>query len=361
MKIPPEWSAETIVYEGNPRIAIRFAKKTEWIILVRKLPGARWCYPLRCWLVMDNEQMRRVFGLAERDRIREMALSTEKLTPEHNRALEQLIDHMRSTRYSEASVRSYVQTLLVFLEYFRHKPINEITKEDVIAFNRDYVLKRELSASYQSQFVNALKLLYGQVIKTGMDPGMLIRPKKPFRLPDVLSEDDVAAILGACENLKHKTMLSLMYSAGLRRGELLNLKPGDIDSSRMMIHIRNGKGARDRLVPLSPLILDLLRDYYRQYRPKEYLFEGQFGGKYSERSIELVLKKAVAAAGIEKNITLHMLRHSYATHLMEAGTNLRYIQELLGHKSPKTTQIYTHVSRESLSKVASPFDRLKLK
>lgn len=135
----------------------------------------------------------------------------------------------------------------------------------------------------------------------------------------------------------------------------------DIDSKRMMIHVRNGKGAKDRMVPLSPVVLDLLRVYYKAYKPKDYLFEGQYGGRYAERSLELALKKAVLDSGIQKNINLHMLRHSYATHLMEAGTNLRFIQELLGHKSPKTTQIYTHVSSQALSKVVSPLDRLNLK
>ena len=155
-------------------------------------------------------------------------------------------------------------------------------------------------------------------------------------------------------------MLSLMYSGGLRRGELLNLKLGDIDSNRMLIIINQGKGAKDRIVPLSPNILGMLRNYWKAYKPKEYLFEGMYGGKYSERSIELVLKKAVKDAGINKNIYLHMLRHSYATHLMESGTNLRYIQELLGHKSPKTTQLYTHVSSHQLGKIVSPFDKLRI-
>jgi site-specific recombinase XerD len=177
----------------------------------------------------------------------------------------------------------------------------------------------------------------------------------------VISEEEVAMIINSAVNIKHRTMLAMLYGTGLRRGELLNVRITDIDSKRMMIMVRNGKGARDRMVTLSPVILDMLREYYKKYKPKEYLFEGQYGGKYGERSIELVLKKAVEQAGIQKNINLHMLRHSYATHLMEAGTNLRFIQALLGHKSAKTTQIYTHVSSEALSKVVSPLDRLKLK
>lgn len=168
-------------------------------------------------------------------------------------------------------------------------------------------------------------------------------------------------IINACDNLKHRAMLCMLYGAGMRRGGLLNLKLTDVDSSRMVIVIRSRKGANDRMVTLSPVILEMLREYYKRYNPKSYLFEGQYGGRYGERSLELVFKKAAADAGIQKKINLHMLRLSYATHLMEAGTNLRFIPELLGYKSPKTTQIYTHVSSQALSKVVTPLDRLRLK
>ena len=227
-------------------------------------------------------------------------------------------------------------------------------------FNREYIFKKQLSATYQSQFINALKIFYKLKTDKKIEIEKLIRPQKPFQLPKVISETEVAKIINATKNKKHKTMLSLMYSGGLRRGELLNLKLGDIDSNRMLIIINQGNGAKDRIVPLSPNILGMLRNYWKAYKPKEYLFEGMYGGKYSERSIELVLKKAVKDAGINKNINLHMLRHSYATHLMESGTNLRYIQELLGHKSPKTTQLYTHVSSHQLGKIVSPFDKLRI-
>jgi len=274
--------------------------------------------------------------------------------------LNKFIDWMRSGRYSERTISSYIKTLQIFLSFYKNKRIEEITNDNVLEFDRAYIFKHQLSASYQSQFINALKVLYERTTEKKLDLDRLIRPKKPFTLPQVLSEEEVAQILNACENVKHRAMLGTIYGAGMRRGELLNLKLTDIDSKRMMISIRQAKGARDRMVPLSPVVLEMLREYYLQYKPKEYLFEGQYGGRYGERSLELVLKKVVADAGIQKKINLHMLRHSYATHLMEAGTNLRFIQELLGHKSPKTTQIYTHVSSQALSKVISPLDRLRL-
>lgn len=272
-----------------------------------------------------------------------------------------LREWMNIRRYSEQTIACYIHTLNVFFDFFEERLPGDITQQDVMDFNVGYVLKRGLSPSYQSQFVNALKLHYRVNNHGKIEVGTLTRPKKPFQLPKVLSTDEVTRILNATKNVKHKCMLSLIYSAGLRRAELLNLKITDIDSNRMIINIRQGKGMKDRIVPLSVVVLEMLRSYYKQYRPKAYLFEGQEGGRYSERSIELVLKKSVSDAGIEKTVNLHMLRHSYATHLMEAGTHLRYIQELLGHKSPRTTQIYTHVSTHAIGNIGSPIDRLNLK
>ena len=167
------------------------------------------------------------------------------------------------------------------------------------------------------------------------------------------------AIISAPTNQKHKTMLSLIYSCGLRCGELLALQPHHIDSKRNIVLLKNSKGKKDRIVPLSPKILELLRDYYRVYKPKTFLFEGQKEGTpYDARSLQLILKQALKKTGITKPATLHWLRHSYATHLLESGTDLRYIQELLGHNSSKTTEIYTHVSTKSIQQIKSPFDDL---
>ncbi len=175
----------------------------------------------------------------------------------------------------------------------------------------------------------------------------------------MLSKEEVKMILEALTNIKHRTMLSLIYSCGLRRGELLRLKPADIDSKRGIVIIRQGKGKKDRIAPLSTKILEMLREYYKGYKPTEWLFEGQKKGEqYDERSLSNVLKQALAKTAIKKEVTLHWLRHSYATHLLEAGTDLRYIQELLGHSSSKTTEIYTHVSTKNLQQIRSPFDDL---
>lgn len=262
-------------------------------------------------------------------------------------------------RYSAQTVKVYTQALSVFLAYHQEKSDMDFRMEDLVEFNNRYIIDRGCSFSYQNQVINALRLYFAWRGNKAMDGVSLQRPRREHRLPSVLNKQEVKAILGALHNLKHRCMLSIIYSCGLRRGELLALKPADIDSVRGMVLIRQGKGRKDRVVTLSPKLLELMRDYYRQYRPVTWLFEGQHPGQpYDERSLQQVLKSAVRKAGINKPVTLHWLRHSYATHLLEAGTDLRVIQELLGHSSSKTTEIYTHVSTRLLSQVTSPFDTL---
>ena len=178
-------------------------------------------------------------------------------------------------------------------------------------------------------------------------------------MPNVLSKNEVKSILEAPTNLKHRAMLSLIYACGLRRSELLNLSLSDVHSDRNLLFIRQSKGKKDRVVPISNKIIEMLREYYKAYKPKTWLFEGQIPNtKYSEMSLAKVLKQALKKAGNQKPVSLHWLRHSYATHLLESGTDLRYIQELLGHASSRTTEIYTHVSTKNLQQIRSPFDDL---
>ena len=266
---------------------------------------------------------------------------------------------MRSKRYSESTISTYSEALKSFLIFYREKAVVEINNEDVIIYNNDYILKNHLSASYQNQTVNAIKLFFMTVRETKIEVDKIHRPKRAKLLPNVLSKEEIKLILNAHSNIKHKMMLSLIYSCGLRCGELLALQPVHIDSQRNIVLLKNAKGQKDRIVPLSPKILDMLRQYYKVCKPTTYLFEGQTAGMpYDSRSLQLVLKQALQKAGITKPATLHWLRHSYATHLLENGTDLRYIQELLGHSSSKTTEIYTHVSTKSIQQIKSPFDDL---
>lgn len=361
--------AKLVVHDNQYRIALYFANTATLNQLVRAIQGARWSRTLKAWHITDNEIYRSACNIQPSNANTNAIKNNREISAQTQELLNKYTNWMEVKRYSKSTIESYTNALLVFFSYHNQKNVEQINNQDVMDFNTHYILKKNLSATYQSQFINALKLFYQTVKNHKIDIEKLIRPQQGHKLPKVISEEEVAAIINACKNLKHKTMLSLIYSAGLRRGELLSLLKTDIDSKRMIITIRNAKGMKDRNVPLSPVILNMLRKYYTEFKPVKNLFEGQFGGPYNARSLDKILKTAANVAGIKKNITLHMLRHSYATHLLEAGTNLRYIQELLGHKSPKTTQIYTHVSNEQLGKIiqtlrsaleTSPLDKLKL-
>ncbi len=268
--------------------------------------------------------------------------------------------YMRSKRYADQSIKTYISVLIKFFIYYKEKQPDEITNQDIINYNNDFILKNDLSPSYQNQLINAIKLFYEKVYNKKLIIENIERPIKARPLPKVLSKEDIKKIIDSISNLKHKTIISLIYSAGLRRRELINMKIIDIDSKRKIITVNNSKGNKDRIVGLSEKILQMLIKYYKKEKPKEYLFEGQNGGKYSATSIQKIFKKAKIKSG--KNIKggVHLLRHSFATHLHESGIDIRTIQEILGHKSTKTTEIYTHVSTKSIKNVKSPFDDLEI-
>jgi integrase/recombinase XerD len=268
-------------------------------------------------------------------------------------------NYMNYRRYSGNTIKTYSDALEVFFRFFQNKNLESLTIEDIIHFNNDYILRKNLSSSYQNQVINAIKLFYRNRFNKTMEVDFIQRPRREKRLPNVLSKEEVKAILEAPTNLKHRAMLSLIYACGLRRSELLNLTLVDILSNRNLLFIRQSKGKKDRVVPISNKLIDILRDYYKAFKPKTWLFEGQFPNtKYSEKSLENVLKQSLTKTKISKKVSLHWLRHSYATHLLENGTDLRYIQELLGHSSSRTTEIYTHVSTLNLQQIRSPFDDL---
>jgi integrase/recombinase XerD len=266
---------------------------------------------------------------------------------------------MNHKRYSNSSVETYCDAVRIFLKYVYPKQAEDVEVNDMVLFVNDFIIANQYSYSYQNQFVNGCKLFFREVLKSSLDVEKFERPRREYKLPNVLSMSEVKAILDSLVNVKHRTMLSLIYACGLRRSELLNLKVSAIDTGRGVIHILNSKGKKDRIVPISQSVIDMLNTYIEMYKPKDWLFEGRdTGDQYSATSLSEVLGGAVLKAGINKPVSLHWLRHSYATHLLEAGTDLRFIQELLGHKSSKTTEIYTHVSTKSLQKIKSPFDYL---
>ncbi|MTI29738.1 integrase [Cytophagales bacterium RKSG123] len=265
--------------------------------------------------------------------------------------------------YSEQTLRTYYGLMGNFINAFREKTMEEInafSKEEINQYHCNLMQEKHASLVQLNQSVNAVKFYYEQVLGKEKQQYELIRPKKEKKLPQVLSIEETASLLKGVGNLKHQCILYLIYSAGLRISEVCKLKISDIQSDRQQLFIRGGKGKKDRQSLLSQKALALLRTYYKQYHPKTYLFEGQFGGAYSVSSVQKIFHRAKALANIKKIVTVHSLRHSFATHLLEQGTDLRYIQALLGHNSSKTTEIYTHITTKGIEKIKSPLDNLDI-
>ncbi|WP_240751553.1 site-specific tyrosine recombinase/integron integrase [Flagellimonas onchidii] len=273
-----------------------------------------------------------------------------ELHPDRKRCPESYLSKLEILRYSNNTVRAYVNCFEAFINHYHERNPLEIDENEI----REYLkvlIRQGKSNSYVNQALNSIKFYYEVV--NGMPNRFysIERPRKEKRLPEVLSKKEIINIIENTNNLKHRCIVELLYSSGLRRNELLELKPNDIDSKRMMVRIRQGKGNKDRLTILSKNTLDDLRRYYKEYRPKNYLFEGVRGNRYSSSSVLNIIVNAAKKAGINRRVTPHMLRHSFATHLLEKGTDIRHIQLLLGHGSTRTTEIYTHVADRSFMKI----------
>jgi site-specific recombinase XerD len=261
-------------------------------------------------------------------------------------------------RYAEATRENYEVQFKNFLAYLYPRTPDTITQEDIHRYLYYLVNDKKVSLSTQNQSINAIKFYLEIVKKEERQVYHVERPRKTRTLPTVLSEEEVMAMLRSTENLKHQCILCLLYSAGLRRSELLKLKAADIDHGRGVIYVHGGKGMKDRVTLLSQVAYGMLLKYAEIYQPKEFLFEGEGGGGYGERSVNHIVKRAARQAGILKRVSPHTLRHSFATHLLERGTDLRYIQELLGHESSRTTERYAHVTKRGFEQLVSPLDNL---
>jgi integrase/recombinase XerD len=376
---------ETLTHRGTERIFLWFPYNNSLASVVKQINGALWSSSRKCWHVAYNEEnIKDIFFLFQgrasidstnlyiknKENIKEEKPSVQKQAEKKNEnsneirekkaeEIKEFEEWLIQVWYSDKTISIYTEALKVFFDFYSEKSSKDINNHDLIKFNNEYIIAKKFSASYQNQVINAIKLFYKRIQNKTIDIEQIVRPRRLHKLPNVLSKEEVACILKASVNIKHKTMLSMIYACGLRRSELLNLLPADIDSKRGLLIIRQAKGRKDRVAPISEKIIAMLREYYKMYKPEKWLFEGQNkGDRYSEQSLQKVLKIALSRTSIKKPVTLHWLRHSYATHLLESGTDLRFIQELLGHKSSKTTEIYTHVSTKSLRKIKSPFDDL---
>ncbi len=280
--------------------------------------------------------------------------ATTKLPPNY-------LELLKQKRYSNSTIKTYSAYFKDFKHYFEESDLSNLTSEDITEYLLELINKWDMSVSEQNQRINAIKFYYEKVLHKERQVYEIERPRKVRTLPDVLSKQEIGTILKTTQNLMHKTVISVIYSCGLRRSEVINLKLEDIDSKRMMIKIIGAKGKKDRYVQLSQVLLQLLRQYYAEFKPQQWLFEGQKGGKYGTESISNLLKTAAKRAGINKRVYPHMLRHSFATHQLEQGVDIRFIQAWLGHDSVKTTQRYTHVSEQNFKNFKNPLDDFRQK
>ena len=260
--------------------------------------------------------------------------------------------------YSLNTLKSYKSELASFLKYFENLDLKNITKDEIESYIYHLISKYKISESRQNSTINAIKFYYEQVLKMPREYYDIQRPKRAHQLPNTLSKAEVIKLINSPTNLKHRAILSTIYSAGLRTSELLTLRIRDIHSNEGYLFIKGAKGKKDRHTLLSNYLLKLLRKYYKEYKPSYWLFEGQTGGKYSAKSVQNIFRKAQQNSNANPWSTPHTLRHSFATHLLENGVNLRTIQILLGHESSKTTEVYTHVVGLNNKKVENPLDKI---
>lgn len=282
-----------------------------------------------------------------------------ELAADYRACPEVFLQKLEIKKYAFNTAKTYINFFENFINHYSEKSLESIDENDIRNYLQVLVQKNH-SHSYLNQAVNSIKFYYEVVMGMPNRFYSIERPRPEHKLPKVISKEEVAEMIRKTGNIKHRCIISLLYSAGLRRGELLNLKLDDIDGKRMLITVRAPKGNKDRVTILSPFVLTELRNYFKEYRPKEFLFEGQSKKQYSAESVGNIIKASAKKAKIQKRVTPHMLRHSFATHLLEDGADLRYIQSLLGHSSSKTTEIYTQVTLKHIKNIQSPFDSLNL-
>lgn len=365
----PKISLSNDTHRGAKIVAIRFQFNQELINHVKKLDGARWSQSKKCWYIKKEDfNLNIVFkALQEKSYINysflenkgETVKGQEKKKAKQKTKVkipEAYYDVLDIKRYSESTKKTYTNYFSDFIRYFPNKVLEEISVDEINQYLLDLIRVDNISHSQQNQRINAIKFYYEKVLGREKIYINIERPRRSSPRPNILSVFEIKQMIESTGNIKHKCIISLLYSAGLRRSELINLRINDILSGQMLIKISQSKGKKDRYVGLSKYMLGLLREYYIKYKPKEWIIEGRNGGKYSAGSILKVIKASAKSAGISRNISPHMLRHSFATHHLESGTDLRYIQEFLGHSSSKTTEIYTHVAKTDFIKFRNPLD-----
>ncbi len=362
-------------------IGLRLPKelREQHLATIRNIHGRRWNSEAKLWELPNtkltirflekylNEHLHWTFqpdveNLPERPDVvpQQKLLSKEGPIARYEAAVVALEQCLMLKRYSHRTIKTYKNCFRSFIRYYDNIKPSEITREQIDRYIHFLIREKHITESYQNQIVSAILHFYNDVVKQEAKVERMFRPKKPQKLPHVLTEDEVTRLLNSVDNSKHKLILMLIYSAGLRLGEVVNLQLSDLQPEYHRLFVREGKGKKDRCTILSDKVIARLKDYFEDYCPVEWLFEGAAGGQYSVRSVQAIFDRAKQNAKINPHATVHTLRHSFATHLLEKGVDLRYIQDLLGHESSKTTEIYTHITKKGIDKLRSPLDSLEV-
>jgi integrase/recombinase XerD len=373
------WVANHPFLEDFLCLILPISERDLYFEKVKNIHGRRWNIQLLVWEIPFTKTTLRFlatyfgdsikYGFEQKKEIPEQLESANtdekwvkkaEVTAKYELAVTKLIEIMTLKRYSVRTVKSYRLAFRNFILFYDDLKPRNISRQQIDNYLLYCIREKKISESYQDLIISAIKLFYLEAVNQPEKVEKLYRPKKVERLPSIFSENEIVRLLRASENLKHKCILMVIYSSGLRLGEVVNLQLSDIQSDIKRIYIRTAKGKKDRYTLLSEKTLQILRQYVQVYRPSHWLFEGQNGGQYSERSVQEVFTRAKVKSGVNPNGTCHWMRHSFATHLLEKGIDLRYIQELLGHQSSKTTEIYTHITKNGWDKLVSPMDNLDL-
>ena len=362
MKKLPTVYLEVKMHRKNEQLLVRFTYNETLINLINPLK-LKWSATLKTWYLPYHKEnvvlmLKTLKGSAHVDtsRLPKKELFKRNLTDAEKKLMNNFFLYLKGKRYSKSTIQTYTFFVADFISFNTKTPLKELNNRNVELFIEKVFIERNYSISSQRQFISALKIFVVFYKHTQINDLELERPKKSRKLPSVLSQEEVLRIIQCTLNLKHRAILALIYSCGLRISELINLKLVDFHIDRKQLIVKNGKGRKDRYVSLADSFIPLLSNYYYSYKPKSFFVEGQKGGKYSAESVRKFLKNSCRRANIQKNVTPHTLRHSYATHLLENGVDIRYIQLLLGHSKPETTMIYTHVKRKDLMKIQNPLD-----
>lgn len=325
-----------------------------------KFKDAKWSRSQKSWYVPDTPKNREILNLSQSTPLTPIRLlqNFSKLSIQNQAAYKQLIDQLQLKGYSINTIRTYASEFLQFIYLLKKYPAQDISENKIRNYLLYCIKELKLSESVLHSRMNALKFYYEQVLFRKKIFLNIPRPKKQSTLPKALNQKEITRLFNQVTNIKHLLMLKMCYGMGLRISEVVSLKINTIDTYSKQVFIAKAKGKKDRVVRLPNSVVPLLKEYYKNYKPKEYLFEGMYGGQYSTRSLQAVFRKAIKKANINKKVGIHSLRHSFAKHLLENGTDISHIQYLLGHNSINTTLIYTKISNKDTLKIISPLDRL---